>query len=127
MKAKRVVKKNKLQMFLLFIIVISFVILISAYLYFTYINIDIEDSSSNYKAERIVSTNSEETVDNIVSNSTKISDVLEKTMNSVVGISKLKETGSSIFSTNNENALGLGTGIIVSDNGYILSNEHVTR
>ena len=47
-------------------------------------------------------------------------------MKSVVGISKLKDNGSSIFSSNNETSLGLGTGMIVSSNGYILSNEHVT-
>ena len=47
-------------------------------------------------------------------------------MESVVGISKLKDAGSSIFSTNTETTLGLGTGIIISENGYILSNEHVT-
>ena len=33
---------------------------------------------------------------------------------------------SSIFSTNTETLLGLGTGVIISENGYILSNEHVT-
>ena len=47
-------------------------------------------------------------------------------MESVVWISKLKDNGSSIFSTSNETSLGLGTGVIVSENGYILSNEHVT-
>ena len=30
------------------------------------------------------------------------------------------------FQRGNENLLGLGTGIIVTENGYILSNEHVT-
>ena len=30
------------------------------------------------------------------------------------------------FSTKNEYSLGLGTGVIISQNGYILSNEHVT-
>ena len=55
-----------------------------------------------------------------------IADMLEETTRKVVGISKLKNTGSSIFSSSSENELGLGTGIIVSSDGYILSNEHVT-
>ena len=55
-----------------------------------------------------------------------IADMLEETTRKVVGISKLKNTGSSIFSSNSENDLGLGTGVIVSSDGYILSNEHVT-
>ena len=55
-----------------------------------------------------------------------IADMLEETTRKVVGITKLKNTGSSIFSSSSENELGLGTGIIVSSDGYILSNEHVT-
>ena len=35
-------------------------------------------------------------------------------------------TGGSILSTASETELGLGTGVIVSSNGYILSNSHVT-
>lgn len=43
-----------------------------------------------------------------------------------VGISKLKDNGTSVFLMNAENDLGLGTGIIVSKKGYILTNEHVS-
>ena len=40
-------------------------------------------------------------------------------------LAKLKNNGNSIFSKNDENSLGIGTGSIVSSNGYILSNSHV--
>ena len=43
-----------------------------------------------------------------------------------MGISKLKNTGASIFSKSTETELGLGTGVIVTSDGYIISNEHVT-
>ncbi len=82
--------------------------------------------TQNYETQRTISTVNEQTVDNVIENSKTVSDILEETMESVVGISKLKNSGSSIFSSNNEYSLGLGTGIIVTDNGYILSNEHVT-
>ncbi len=72
------------------------------------------------------STVNEQTVENVEEKSKNVADILEKTMESVVGISKLKDNGSSIFSTNTETLLGLGTGVIISENGYILSNEHVT-
>ena len=65
-------------------------------------------------------------MENVTEKSETVANVLEKTMESVVGISKLKDNGSSIFSTSNENSLGIGTGVIVSEDGYILSNEHVT-
>ena len=56
----------------------------------------------------------------------QIGDVIEKVTSSVVGISKIKNTGNTIFLKDGTTQLGLGTGVIVSENGYILSNEHVT-
>ena len=43
----------------------------------------------------------------------------------MVGISKIKNKGNSIFLNNSASDLGLGTGMIVSENGYILTNWHV--
>ena len=114
-KAKKIIKST-------LIIVITFIIII--FLYNTYANIEI--NQADYKTERTISTANEQTVENVEQKSQTIANTLEQTMESVVGISKLKDAGSSIFSTNTETTLGLGTGIIISENGYILSNEHVT-
>lgn len=65
-------------------------------------------------------------MDNVLEKGKNIADIIEEMNSKVVGISKLKNTGSSILSKSTESELGLGTGIIVTDNGYILSNEHVT-
>ena len=93
------------------------------YLYITYKNIEIYDS--NYTAQKTKSTIEEQTVEKAEENSKIVADVIEETVESVVGISKLKNAGNSIFSNNTESQLGLGTGIIVTEDGYILSNEHV--
>ena len=106
-----------------FVILLIFWIL-GFYIYFTYQNIEIKEP--NYEASKTLSTIQEQTVEEVQENSTKIADVIEKTTQSVVGISKLKNVGNSIFSNNTAEELGLGTGIIVTENGYILSNEHVT-
>lgn len=53
------------------------------------------------------------------------SNVIEKSVSSIVGISKLKQSGSSIFVNNAEEKLGLGSGVIITDTGYILTNQHV--
>ena len=103
MKAKRVLKKSKFQSFLLFIVFFAFFSLIFTYVFFTYKNIDV--SESNYEVKRVSSTNNADTVENIINNSNKISDILENAMSSVVGISKLKDNGSSIFSSNNFNSI----------------------
>lgn len=122
--AKRTRKKNNTKKIISRIIILAISIIIGYYLYYTYTKIEVNPQS--YETQRIQSTVNEQTVENVEEKSKNVADILEKTMESVVGISKLKDNGSSIFSTNTETLLGLGTGIIISENGYILSNEHVT-
>lgn len=42
------------------------------------------------------------------------------------GISKIVTNDTGIFSVNSEKTLSLGSGIIISNDGYILTNEHVS-
>ena len=121
---KHISKRNGKKKIIITMTVILLLWILCFYLYITYNNIEIYDG--NYTTTKTQSTHKEQTVDNIEENSKKVSDVIEETINCVVGISKLKNAGTSIFSENTENQLGLGTGIIVTENGYILSNEHVT-
>ena len=109
---------------LIFLIIISILGGLGYYLYDMYKNIEIKNY---YSAQRLgVSTNEEQTVENLSENSKKAADVIEEVTQSVCGISKLKSVGGSILSNSTAEDLGLGTGIIVSSNGYILSNTHVT-
>ena len=94
------------------------------YLYITYKNIEV--NPSNYEATRTQSTVETQTVEKAEEESQKVADVREETTRKVVGISKLKNAGNSILSKSTESELGLGTGMIVTEDGYILSNEHVT-
>jgi serine protease Do len=121
-KKRKQTKQN--QKILTSIIITIIIILIGYYLYYTYSNIEI--TPQNYETQRTLSTGNEQNVEKAEEKSRTIADTLEKTMESVVGISKLKDNGNSIFSSNTESTLGLGTGVIISENGYILSNEHVT-
>jgi S1-C subfamily serine protease len=89
-----------------------------------YKNIDI---SNEYEATRTsLSTDYAESVDNVIENSETVADMLEKVTESIVGISRLTNAGGSILNNISSDELGLGTGMVVSDNGYILSNSHVT-
>lgn len=111
------------------IIIIISIILIIAWIVVWYMfntNKNIEIKEGNYTTTKLQSTKEEENVEKIEEKSKNLADVIENVTKSVVGISKLKNTGSSIFSSNDEGKLGLGTGVIVSKNGYILSNEHLT-
>ena len=124
MKRRKYQKKNYLKRVIIGFIIAVIIWILAIYLYITYQNIEI--NNNNYQTEKLQSTESKQTVENVKENSTKIADTLEKVQESVVGISKLKNVGGSIFSSSDEEELGLGTGVIVSENGYILSNEHVT-
>lgn len=118
-------KTSNLKKVLTTTIILLIIWISGFYLYVTYQNIEI-NNTTDYTTQKTLSTNNEESVENIEKNNETIGDIIEDITESVVGISKLKNTGNSIFSTSNETQLGLGTGVIVTENGYILSNEHVT-
>ena len=121
---RRAKKKSTGKKIMITTIVLLSIWLLGFYIYVTYNNIEIYDS--NYTAQKTQSTIEEQTVEKVEEESKNVADVIEETVESVVGISKLKNTGDSIFSNSTESQLGLGTGVIVTENGYILSNEHVT-
>ena len=89
-----------------------FVSAASIFIYNMYINIDVYSKDENSGAVRL-SQNLilDENKDNI-----DITDILDKTIKCVVGISKIKNTGNSIFLNNSTKELGLGTGIIITEN-----------
>lgn len=114
-------RTSTLKKIIYLVILIVSVAAISIFLYDMYININVYPSGETGEAVRLSYTEENET-EIKESNTTS---VLDKAIESVVGISKIKNTGNSIFLNNSAEDLGLGTGIIVSDNGYILTNWHV--
>ena len=116
-------KNNKNKGKFIFIILwIGLVGLIVYNLYTMYINIEIKNS--NYETQKLSSsTNNEE---NVESGNKMQENMLENVIKSVVGISRLTNAGGSILNNVSSEDLGLGTGIVVSEDGYILSNNHVT-
>ena len=121
---KRIKRKNAKKKITIIAIIVAILWLFGFYIYVTYSKIEIK--SGNYEATKVQSTESAQTVEKVEEKSQTIADIIEETTKSVVGISKLKSAGNSILSNSNESELGLGTGIIVAENGYILINAHVT-
>ena len=77
-----------------------------------------------YSAEKIFLQNMiNNEVETLVEDENKYA-FIEKSSKAIVGISKLKQSGTSIFSTLNAN-FGTGSGVIITDTGYILTNHHV--
>ena len=120
------VKKTHKKNSIIFILFFSFIILAYLALYYVYINYIASNNDSQYEATKTKTTDDSDSVQNETSNSISISDMIESVSKSVVGISKFQSKNNSIFSNDYSSEIGSGTGMIVSDNGYILSNSHVT-
>ena len=118
-------KQKRLKGYLLTAIFILLVSIISMLAYYIYMDIDIVDQSkeqeNTVKIERM-----SQTIAQVKEEDKKIIDVIQEVNQTVVGISKVREAGESIFLKDGVSQLGLGTGIIVSEDGYILTNEHVS-
>lgn len=56
-----------------------------------------------------------------------LSQVIENVKSSTVGISLLEVESESMFDINAPKKWGMGTGVIVSRNGYILTNQHLAQ
>lgn len=121
-KYKRVKRKTKnvgKNIFIAFILVIIVVFIAS--LIRLYLKIDVKNSNESLKVERTTKE-----IQTEVSKEKTIEEIIEEVNLSVVGISKIKEIGSSIFTEKGIEKLGLGTGIIATTNGYIVTNRHVS-
>ena len=114
--------KNRNNKFIRLITLMALMALVAAssiYIYNMYTKIEIYpyNINSNNTTSRLSYKKEEQENDNI--------NMLEKITKSVVGISKIKNNGTTIFLNDSTKDLGLGTGVIVSDNGYIITNWHV--
>lgn len=116
-------RQSKLKNFILFFLLTIIVSATSIFIYDMYVNIDVYSADQNNQDNQAIRLSSTQNINN--AEEEDVTKILEKTIKCVVGISKIKETGSSIFLNNSTSELGLGTGMIVSENGYILTNWHV--
>ena len=121
-KYKRVRRKknNTGKSFFAIFILILIVVLIAS-LIKLYMRTDVSKINEDLKVEK-----TSQTVEATQETDRNIEDVIEEINHSVVGISKIQNIGSSIFAQDGIEKLGLGTGIIASSNGYIITNKHVS-
>ena len=105
-------RPSKIKRFFLIIFLMIVASCLSVFVYSMYTNMDInpENNNQNNSAVRLSQNIKED------EGKEDITDVLDKTIKCVVGISKIKNTGNSIFLNDSTKELGLGTGIILTDN-----------
>lgn len=117
------IKHPKLKRFFSLIAIVFCSCLVTLLLHNMYLGIEIKPFSA--EATNETNFNLTRTLEESKAASKELADVIEEVSQSVVGISKIKSNGNSIFFSDSASSLGLGTGMIVTDNGYILTNEHV--
>ncbi len=115
-------KKLKGELTKVLIVLLVFLILILSYILYQKIQV----TESNLSQQNITAERTMQTIDEVKEKNKTVTEMIADINNTVVGISKVKNNGNSIFSDENINNLGLGTGLIVGENGYILTNAHVS-
>ena len=115
-------KKLKGDLSKIGILLLVFLCLILSYILYNKTQI----SQSNLDNINVAVERTVQTIEDVKEKNVTITDMIADMNNSVVGISKVQNSGTSIFSDDNITSLGLGTGLIVSQNGYILTNAHVS-
>ena len=115
-------KKLKRELTKVLIVLLVFLILILSYILYQKIQV----TESNLSQQNITAERTMQTIDEVKEKNKTVTEMIADINNTVVGISKVKNNGNSIFSDENINNLGLGTGLIVGENGYILTNAHVS-
>lgn len=112
-------RPNKLKRFFLMFFSLVLVSVGSILLYSVYLKIEVKEVTpiANTTATRLYN-------DAVVENE-DIESSLEDITRSIVGISKIKNNGETLLDLNATKDLGLGSGVIFSSNGYIITNWHV--
>lgn len=114
-------KKRRITNILFIIFVIALIMVLTISLVRLYIRTDIAKIDEDLKVDRTMQTTTQKEEKDI-----GIEEMIEEVNHSVVGISKLQNMGSSVLAEDGIEKLGLGTGVIASANGYIITNRHVS-
>ena len=96
---------------------------VSIFFYDMYTGIEVKNYNNDNRVTKLSTNISADK--NSYKTENAIEDIIEDASQAIVGISKIKNTGNSIFLKDSTEQLGLGSGVIVSGNGYILTNNHV--
>ena len=116
-------ENRKLKNIIMIITIVVLTAILTILLYRMYDGINVHTYEANINT---TGTRTSQTIEDVKVQSKQVADVVEGVTSCVVGISKIKDAGTTIFLKDGTSSLGLGTGVIVSEDGYILSNEHVT-
>ncbi len=115
-------KKGKSNTFLIIVLTIFVTVVIIQNML-----ILMNNERENYSAQRLSSSYSKNNGSVSATPSSELSYVIEDVKKAVVGISFVKPNSDDILKLGSTEKWGMGSGIIVSKNGYILTNQHIAQ
>ncbi len=119
-------KRGSALKIIIYITLIAIIIFLLAYIYYLDKTGDNQENNGQLVSYRtnnnIQNTNNELTLEQEEETATNI---FEQNIKTIVGITVLKLDANSLIENNATNSLNMGSGIIVSNKGYILTNQHV--
>ena len=107
-------KRRKIKNYCIGVFISILLVIIIALLYLLYQNIYLPNTSL-LTPQKVDVTRTSQTVEEIEDENKTITQILAKVNECVVGISKLKNPGNTVFLENGSSELGLGTGMIVTE------------
>lgn len=117
------VEREKKNNFPKYLFVIIFTVIVTLYVN----NIIQEANKEDEFVEKLSLESNEIIEENVFSDDESLSDNIYDVLKSTVGISLIKPTGENVFDVDVAEKWGIGTGVIISEKGYILTNQHVAR
>lgn len=113
---------------IIYITLIGIIVFLVSYIYF----LDNPNNNQNSNISFVGTQVKNDVIDFVKNNNDILSEenedatnIFEKNIRTIVGITVLKVDANLIMQNNISNLLNMGSGIIVSDKGYILTNQHV--
>lgn len=108
-------KRRRIRNYIVGVIMSILIVIIIALIYLLYQNIYLPNTNL-FMPQKVEVTRTSQTVEEARQENKTITQVIQQVNECIVGISKLKNPGNTIFSEDGASKLGLGTGMIVTDN-----------
>lgn len=118
-------KRRRIKNYCIGVLISILLVIIIALTYLLYQNIYLPNTNI-FTPQKVEINRTSQTIEDVERENKTVTQVLKEVNECIVGISKLRNPGNTIFLEDGTSNLGLGTGMIVTSNGYILTNEHVS-